>query len=247
VKERVEQRVLGAIRWTDAVTQSVIAHPLRVRSAKASFTRNLSGLSVIIAATGLEKYTETFVLPTPPAADVEPAVPIDLEGTVEDPSGRYLPRAFNVKLPRRATKDVADSLFVPIDLQLLPTPQAKIPAGWAQVRVTVKKATGEDFPNVLVRVVAKADNRVLGHGMSDARGDALVGIPGLPLFQPSAADDEIVTSETAAGVEFVPPDSSEEVVDWTALDKKTAKPVPFGSPLALKAGGTYSLKFSVTT
>src|SRR5438045_3810080 len=146
----MERRVLGAIRWLDAVTQNAITLPLEVSSETASFTRNRSGLSVITSADGLEKYIATFDLDSLPAADAKQDESIPVTGTVRDPSGRYLPRAFTVKLPRPATKTLprpANSLFMPMDVSLLPTPRFKMLAGWAQVRVTVKTAAGDPFPN----------------------------------------------------------------------------------------------------
>ena len=251
MKDRVDRRVLGAIRWLDAVTKAVIAQPLAVRAATASLTRNLSGLFVITTANGLEKYTGHLDLATLPPADVKPDESVTVTGQVEDPTGCYLARIFTVALPRNGTTTLphpANSLFSPVDLELLPTPRAKAMAGWAQVRVTVKKQSGEPFANVLIRVVATANNRVLGRGMSDARGEALVAVPGLPLFQAGATPDKVVTSETAAKIEFIPPTSAAPLVDWTALDALAAIPANIrATPLALKAGETYSLQSSVTS
>ena len=72
MRELLERRVLGAIRWRDAVSDNVINLPLEVSSGTATFTRNLSGLFVITAANGLEKYTATFDLDSLPAPDAKP-------------------------------------------------------------------------------------------------------------------------------------------------------------------------------
>jgi hypothetical protein len=252
MKERLERRVLGAIRWLDHVSKAVVAHSLDVRSDNAAFTRNLSGLTVITAANGLEEYGDTFDL-----KDLRPAAKralgsIVVGGTVQDPSGHYLPRAFKVMLPRDPTPGSprpADSLFAPKDLELLPTAAAKTLAGWAQVRVTVlNKATGKEFRDVLVRVVTAGNHRVLGLGMSDARGEALVVIPGLPLFGPGETAATMVTSETSARAEFIPPPPGTSPVDWTELDATAAADANVSNALlALKAGQTFSLNFSVTT
>lgn len=265
MNEHVDRRVLGAIRWVDAVTQSVIVQPLRVEAASASLTRNLRGLSVVTAAAGLENYPGTFDLAALLEADAKPDGSVTVQGRVTDPTGTYLPRAFTLKLPRAATPGrtlPVNSIFAPMDLALLPTPQAKVMAGWAQVRVTVrKKKDATVFPQVLVRVVLASDHsQVLGRGMSDARGEALVVVPGLPLFQPGATPELVVTSETAAHVEFIPPaesdspdslDSShapEVPVDWTELDARAVVPANVRTaPLGLKAGETYSLQFAVTS
>ena len=54
MNEVLDSRVLGALRWIDAVTQTPIATPLVVTGAGLRFTRNLSGLTVITHAAGLE-------------------------------------------------------------------------------------------------------------------------------------------------------------------------------------------------
>lgn len=256
MNEHVDRRVLGAIRWVDAVTHAVIAQPLRVEATTASLTRNLQGLTVITAAAGLEKYAGTFDLDTLPQADVKADESVTVEGRVTDPTGMFLPRAFTLELPRPAAPGQphpTNSIFEPMNLQLLPAPQAKVMAGWAQVRVSVsRKPDATPFPQVLVRVVSASDHgRVLGRGMSDARGEALVIVPGLPLFKPGATPDHVVTSETMANLEFIPPENASSApdapVDWTKLDTKA--PVAANvrtTPLALKSGQTYSLNFAVT-
>ena len=43
MKERCEARILGAIRWSDAVTAAPIELPLVARSNQLRFVRNLGG------------------------------------------------------------------------------------------------------------------------------------------------------------------------------------------------------------
>jgi hypothetical protein len=251
--EHCDTRVLGAIRWVDAVTRTAITQPLAARSSTAILARNHRGLSVIRSALGLEKYRRVFVLSDLPAADVKADESVTVQGEVRDPSGAYLPRAFTVKLPRPATSDAprpANSLFAPMDIHLLPSPQARTMAGWAQVRVTVRDSSDALYANVLVRVVAATGSAaVLGRGMSDGRGEALVIVPDLPLFQPGATPEVLVTSEIAARIEFIPPGSTSgnQPLDWTTLDALTATAANRpATALALKAGATYSLNFKVS-
>jgi len=251
VKERCEARILGAIRWSDAVTAAPIELPLVARSNQLRFVRNLGGLSVIVGATGLEKYTATFDLADLAPADVVADGALPFAGEVYDPTGTYLPRSFTVRLPRNSSPALLppdqhrppNSLFTPIDIALLPAPSAKVAAGWAQVRVLLRTALGAPLVNALARVVATTDGALLGCGLADARGEALVALPGLKLFAPGATVHEVVSVETAARLEIIPPPAG-DVVDWTVLRDTPAAPGDVDpTPLALRAGATYSRQY----
>jgi hypothetical protein len=249
--EHSDARVLGAVRWTDAVTAAPIELPLVARSDRLRFVRNLGGLSVIVGAIGLEKYSATFDLADLAPADVVANGALTFTGEVFDPTGSYLPRSFTVRLPRDASPALLppdqrrppDSVFTPIDVALLPSPAVKVAAGWAQVRVLIRTALGAPLPNALARVVATADHSLLGCGLADARGEALVAIPGLKLFAPGATIHEVVSVETTARLEIVPPPAG-AVVDWTVLRDTAAAPADVDpTPLALRAGATYSRRY----
>ena len=138
--ENVDRRILGAVRFVNAVDNSPIggaleitAEPLAPGSVPASGTvtgvrvlRNRFGLYVLQSANGFREYTDAF-LP-------EPTVPPD--GTrharlrVSDPAGRFLPARFTVDLPRSlheggATPPVSNPVVVP----LLPTPAVPLADG----------------------------------------------------------------------------------------------------------------------
>ncbi|MBC8008531.1 MAG: hypothetical protein H7067_00365 [Burkholderiales bacterium] len=256
MKYRRDQRVLGAIRWIDAITRAPIPSPLVAVASPPHadtlrFVRNLSGLSVISHAAGLAPHTETLDLADLRPADRVTPLTLQIEGEVSDPTGLYLPRKFTVALPLNPSPALApdgtrppNSLFTPVELELLPAPAARLPAGWAQVRVLIQDAEGQPIPHALARVVATADDTPLGYGQSDARGETLVAIPGLKNFAPGATEDEVVTVETAARLEIVlPPDESP--TDWTVL---RASPVAAASdiddePLTLSPGRTYSRRY----
>lgn len=258
MKYRCDNRVLGAIRWIDAITRAPITLPLvptpsPPNATQLRFVRNLSGLTVITHAAGLEAYTSTFNLDDlAPADDVVPLT-LQLDGEVSDPTGNYLPRKFTLDLPLDPDPDLVapgntrppDSLFTPIELELLPSPSAKIPAGWAQVRVLILDADGDPIPHALARVIATADDSTLGYGQSDARGETLIAIPGLKNFAPGATEDEVVTIETAARLEVVFPPPADDPADWTALkNAPVAAPADVdGTPLTLSPGRTYSRSY----
>lgn len=252
MNELLESRVLGAVRWIDAVTQAPISLPLAASGSGLRFIRNLSGLTVIAHAPGLEAHTPTFDLATLPPGDVVPIGDRTPSVDVTDPSGTYLPRRFPLALPRNPSADVLppdgrrppESLFTPVDIALLPAPAARLPAGCAEVRVHVRGPDGRGLPNALVRVVATAGGAILGCGLSDARGEALAAIPGLRHFAPGATEDEVVSVETEARLEIVRPPADAAIVDWTVL---RAAPVAAGDtdpqPLRLKPGVRISRQY----
>ncbi len=250
--ELLESRVLGAVRWIDAVTQAPVTLPLTVSGPGLRFTRNLSGLTVITHAAGLEALVRTFDLSTLPAGDAVPVGDRVLIADVTDPGGTYLPRRFSFNLPRDpapvpTSPDVArppHSLFTPFDVELLPAPAARLPAGCAEVRVLVQDSAGRPLPHALIRIVATASGAILGCGQADARGEALAAIPGLRHFAPGATEDEVVSVETEARLELIHPPAGATRVDWTLL---RAAPVAAGdtdpSPLRLKPGARISRRY----
>jgi hypothetical protein len=249
MKERLDNRVLGAVRWLDAVTERPIAQPLAVASSDLRFVRNRSGLSVIVSAAGLGAYEACLDLNSLSPADVVPDLSLDLTAAVSDPTGRYLPRRFSLKLPRTAQpprlpngRRPADSLFEPVSISLLPSPLAEVATGWAQVRVTARTAAGGPLKNLFLRVVATAGNAILGRGMTDARGEGLVIVPGLKLFAPGNTPEEVTTRETEVRLEAIPPTGDDDPVDWTELDPLAAAPENV-TTLKLKAGKTYARDF----
>ncbi len=230
MKERLHQRVLGAVRWVDHLTGRPIPRALDARSRQARFRRNASNLAVLWSAARFDRYTATVDPPLPGPEPALPAPPVTITGTVADPLGEYLPRAFSLELPRNASATKpwpADSVFRPVDVALLPGAQARLSPGWAEVRVTVRRAANHALlPNVLVRVRGDLGDgegaRRLGVGMSDARGEALVVLTRLPLYQPDPGSGQIVPTELDLTVELVAPPAGQTVVDWTAMLESAA-------------------------
>ena len=254
--EIIDRRVLGAIRWIDAVTLAPIALPLKPTSDQLRFSRNLSGLTVITEADGLEAYVKTFDLATLAPADVVATGSVTVEGTVEDPSGTYLPAKFTVPLPRDPSPTLiapdnhrpAGSLFTPLDVALLPAPAARLAPGTAQVRVLILDPAGQPIRNALARVVSTTSNAILGCGLSDARGETLVAIPGLKHFGPGATAEAVVSVETEARLEVILPPANSPVVDWIALrNTAVAAGNTDAQPLRLRPGALISRRFPFTT
>ncbi|HYJ89631.1 MAG TPA: hypothetical protein VEW46_26450 [Pyrinomonadaceae bacterium] len=211
--EQVEQRVLGAIRFVDATTKLKIRAPLSVEAAGLKFVRNLSGHYVIANALGLEAHVAAFE--NPPAS---PALGnLAFEVSVADPSHKYLPRRHALKLPRDPDPQhhaAADSLFQFISVELFPSSIAQTGPGWAVIRATVLKlGTREPLKGSLIRVTRKngtaGDEKPLGRGLTDQRGEALVAVPGIPVTTFGEGAGAVTTNEIDVTIAaFVDPNAS---------------------------------------
>ncbi len=196
-----DMRILGAIQVRSGITQAALADHVEVQGEKIRVIRNKSQLYVITQARGFETFSQNFVSQanTPP-----PGVENTFSLTISDPRGRWLPRIMTVILPRDATANPAsarqqpNSLFQPIHADLLPASTADIAPWWAIIRAHVQHQVNGSMQAVrgaLLRVRAAPDTSphdgiadgapandapVLGYGLSDVRGEALIAIPALP-------------------------------------------------------------------
>lgn len=227
--ETLEYRVLGAVRWVDAVTGRPAIAPFQVTSATLSFRRNASGLAVVVGAAGLEAYTGCFDLSRLPDDKKVDPLSKPHAAEVRDLSGRYLPRQFTVDLPRRdrplfddAGNRPAGSLFEPFDVRLLPTPTAAMAPGWTDVRVTATGPDGKPLKNLFLRVRKASGTPVWGRGMTDDRGDGLVVIPALDPFPLAADGTPVEDGGIPATLEVIPNAPDRELADWTQLDELDA-------------------------
>lgn len=199
--ERIDQRVLGAIRLLDRVTQSPVKRAMRISSEHTSLLRNRQGLYVITGASGLEAHTASFRQPpqTPGLAANEYGFEI------ADPQQRYLPRLVTLRLPRDPDPDHAgsvDSLFSPMDVTLYPASTALLSTNWSTVRVSVTQGadplTAIPVAGCLIRIVEQAEGTLLASGISDERGEALVIVAGVPVTK-FADDEETGNAHSGAG------------------------------------------------
>jgi hypothetical protein len=222
IVERVEQRVLGAVRFMDAASRTPIARRMQLDAADLHFTQGARHLAIIARAKGFDAYVERFEPPLPAIAATS------FVATVHDPVGQYLPRRFSIVLPRTpatAAPLAATSVFRPLEVALLPAATAPIATSWAEARITVRDVAGNALrPNVLVRALGPAalpvPERQFGVGMTDARGEALVAMPSVPLFRTSNGGGAVMTAEIPIRIELVPLPHLDaagelEVVDWT--------------------------------
>jgi hypothetical protein len=199
LRERIDQRVLGAIRCIDATTLAPIDDPLLVAADGVHLSRNRTGLYVIRSWTVLAAHQETFE--APPAAPTLFSESLVLE--IRDPGGRYLARRVAITLPRDpdpANVAQPGSLFRALDVPMYPSSSAPLGANWVELRATVREtATGDALGGALLRVVSAAG--VLARGLTDWRGEALVPVAGVPVTTWSTEPGAVVVTQIAGSVE----------------------------------------------
>ena len=203
--DRVERRVLGALRCIDATTRAAIEQPLRVEvtlnKLSARLLRNSRGLYVISEAPGLAAHSAAFAqAPATPALGA-----LALKATVSDPAGRYLPRLASLTMPRdplSAHGLQATSLFQPIEIALYPSGTAPVGANWAILRITLGNSGNTlALGGALLRV--SKGGSVLARGLTDWHGEALLPVSGVPVTTWSDAPGAVVVSEIDVVVEAV--------------------------------------------
>ncbi len=224
--ERLERRVLGAVRFLDATTGLTVFSPLIVEASGVRTTRNRRGLYVIESAPGLEHHAHSFE--KPPAAPALGSVAVELK--VSDPARTYLARRAVVKLPLDADpkkKDALLSLFNPQEVELFPSTTAQLAPGWAVIRATVREeGTQKRLPWSLIRVKRKSDGRPLARTQADARGEALVAVPGIPVTTWEEGAGPVLASEVEVIVEVLFDPALRLVEDVTVDPNRTFTPDP---------------------
>jgi hypothetical protein len=194
------RRIWGALRFVDAMSGHTVDSPLRVDLPGARLQRNRSGFFVVTALddganlSARRDYENAFD-PIPPA----PA--LALQGTVIDPAGRYLPRRFTLDLPRSplaAAPGSAAPLFEAAAITLDPSSATALLPTWAALRLSVRRA-GAPAAQAAVRVQRTGSEAVLGRGLTDARGEALVAVVGVAQITPGA-EELVVETEIAVDI-----------------------------------------------
>jgi hypothetical protein len=221
--EDVERRVWAALRPVDAVSRRPLDVLLRVHGSGQRWLSNLSGLLVLhelsepaARRAEFDEYEATFPAPTAIAP------PVVIRTTLEDPRGRYLARAVTIELPRSDAGEAP--LFEPIDVPMYPAPAAPLAAPWSVVRVHAERG-GLPAGGCAISLHEVGDEtQVLGRGQSDTRGEAIVAVPGVPLFIPSGGADAFVR---------------EREVEATAVFEPAAGGPPDTDALALASGAGF--------
>jgi len=240
--EFVQETILGAVRLVDAVTGGRLSDPVQVVAPDLTLRRKSNGDFLIMAAAGL----------TPaPGRDY----PID----VRPASAAYSARRGMLRLPRDAdpaNMANANSLFQPALIAMLPAPSYPTGSHLALLRVTVRRSTDQArIGNALVRLASGRPDVPNGRALTDATGEALVVVAGIPLASPGpgatvvgdigvnidalvdpaiatfAADTDLDAARAAARVQttgFPDPDD---------IEARLAAAAPAPAPVRLAAGG----------
>ncbi len=204
MREIIDRRVLGAVRFIDISTNARIARPLRLKAERLTFFQNRRGDYVVVRAEQPDLLTHLDSFQKPPA---EPASQIAFTAEVRDPLGEFLPRSFSLKLPRDpdpAHAGSPDSLFRAHEVALLSSPGRPVAANWCALRVAVEnEATHEPIGRAAVRVSwGEPEESLLG--MTDEGGEALLAVSGLPFHTISKdpnSEEELILTEVDARLE----------------------------------------------
>ncbi len=196
----LDRRILGALRFVHGVTGSPLERWLDVRAPGVAWQRNRHGQYLIADAPGFAEHTASFA--APPAAP--PLESVSLAVEVVDPAGEFLPRRVMVRLPRDpdpAHADQPGSLFSAQAVALFPSPAARHDHDWARLHASVRTAAGDPARFALLRVVRGSDGQLLARAMTDVRGEALVGIAGIPITPWEEADGPVLGNDLEVRVE----------------------------------------------
>lgn len=205
----IESRVLGGLRFVDAVTESQVGLPLSVEGEGLRTVRNRRGTVAITEAPD----TEGSTLLADWAATVEeselPELPEELpelSALIVDPSGTYQARAVRFTLPRPVDDPV-------LDVRLFRTPWAPTSVNWTILYGKLVDEDGSPLPGGLVRVreVGEATpplavttavssvsvpSRHAPFSSPRTHGDVALAISGLESFRVSSEEGGSITSAT---------------------------------------------------
>jgi hypothetical protein len=218
IVESLTRRVLAALRVVDGVTGQPILSPLSLIGAGTVWVRNRGGMHVLIEMPGLEGHQDALL--SPPSSPSVGSLSAVVE--VRDMGSTYLPRRQTIRLPRDpdpAHAGDGSSVFQPIESRLYLSPSAPISTAWAVIRASVVREGGQQgLGGALIRVLRTGDGQVLARGLSDARGEALVAVPGIPVTTWEASSGPVTGTEVDVQVEVVVDPAAGNVPDPDALE-----------------------------
>ncbi len=235
--EFVDQRILGALQLIDVTTGQHVRQPMLILAQGGMLVRNSRGFYAIVAAEGLGNYALAFDLPVDPEHPEEPAIEsIPLTVTIRDPQHQYLPRIRTINLPRDpdpANFAASNSVFQPVPVRLFPAPIAPLMANWGVLRATVR-AQGNEARLGGALILVQQNGTIIGRGLTDPRGEALVAISGIPLT--TWEEGAVITSEIAVTLLTVVDPSATGLPDPDDLETRRDTLPHTDQSLAIAAG-----------
>jgi hypothetical protein len=230
LSESVDRRILGAFVCVDAITSGTVVSPVSVTAPQWRVKPNRSGIYVIFNGPGLNLQTTQFL-----PSGTWPA-PVSFEVTLQDPSGRYLPRRANVNAPlgvptiapapAGSTSNPAAiaalsnpaTVFDPQPVTLYCAPSGVIGPNWAVIHASVTRAgtsPPQGLPWAVLQVTRNSDNSVLANGQADASGEALLAIAGLTVETNTSGGGPVTLSTVAVTVKaFFDPSVLNQPPGW---------------------------------
>lgn len=179
----LDRRALALLRLVDVYGRT-IAEPVRIAGDGIRSQRKADGTIAITAAAGFDSYGSAFIAPASPGNESK-AVPLDLMPI----SGELDARRFTLRLPRSpdpATAGDPGSIFQGVVIEMLPGAAARLTGSACALRVTVtRKSDKRVVQNALVRARSE-DEQFIARGLTDARGEATLIFPALPIAFPGA-------------------------------------------------------------
>jgi hypothetical protein len=182
VREHVDMRVWAALRCVDAVTRAPIANPMHIEADGARWVRNRSGYAVLASLTRPAAQRDQFEAYEAAFDPLPPVDPLTLTVRIADPSGRYLARSLQLALPRSPAGPQRE-LFNPVDVPMYLSGTAPLTAAWTVVRASVTSAGAPARGAVVSLHRTGGAQQLLGRGVCDARGEAVVAAAGVPVFE----------------------------------------------------------------
>lgn len=178
----LDRRALAWLRPVDVYGRAVTL-PMQIHGDVTS-VRKTDGSIAILAAAGLDDYTASFLTPSSPAVGSK-RVQLDI-----DPVSReFAPRRFDLRLPRDPdpTKaDQAGSIFRSVPIEILPGEGVRLTGSACALRATVRRKSDKKLvENAFVRAQSD-DGQFSARGLTDARGEATLVFPSLPIAFPGA-------------------------------------------------------------
>lgn len=224
--EFLDHRALAALRLVDS-SGAQVRVPVAITSEGVSIVHKRHGEAAVLNAPGLAAHADAFdKVPTTPALG-SVTVQLDLR-----PTGRDLaPRRFALALPRTSALAQAGtpaSLFQPVEIELLPAAGATVSGFVAALSVTLRRADDDRrIEGALVRL-KPSGGRPTARAVTDAAGDALLLMHGLPLANPGP--NATVLPDIAAQLDAIVDPALARFTADAGLDLARATPRP-GPPI----------------
>lgn len=179
----LDRRALARLRPVDTYGRTV-DELIRIEGDGVVSVRKSDGTIAITAAEGFESYGASFSTPGSPAV-ASRTVALGLRPA----SAELCARRFVLRLPRDTDPAKANqpaSVFQSVEVEMLPGPGARLVGSACALRVSVRRKSDKKLiQNALVRARSE-DEQFNARGVTDARGEATLIFPSLPIAFPGA-------------------------------------------------------------